>query len=366
MAKNDNFPKRIELALKKRLDRYASLGLTPEIISQPENIFKLKKDCKILLLRQDRIGDVLVSVPAIRALRNNFPDAKIDILFSRRNKGVSNAVKKYINKIWIYAPDIFSTWSLISAVKKEGYDLVVDMYDNASTTSSLLIKFFKIPMALGFDKENRTSYTHAIPPPDKKSVHIVERIANLLLPFGIHPGNVDLSLEYPISEDEKTKAQAKMGAKTKPVRLGINLSGSSKSKFWGKENYILFIKELLSRHNNVEVFIFTTLIFSGLAKDICKKSGAFLAPIANKIHEYALLLSTCDLILTPDTAAVHFAAAMNKPCLALYLWENKESPMPWFPYKSPYKALIAEGNNLSDINVEDAVLAFEELLHSGK
>jgi ADP-heptose:LPS heptosyltransferase len=362
MNKKDKFFKRVQLSQKERLNKYASLNLNPILVLQPENVFQLQPNCKILLLREDWIGDVLVSVPTIRALRNKLPDARIDILMSWWNHGAAKAVKKYVNKIWIYTPEVFSTLGLISAVKKEKYDLVVDFYDRTSTTSSLLLKYFRIPIILGIEKENRASYTHVVPLLDKKSVHIVERIANLLLPFGINPEELDLSLEYPVSDDDKKKAEDKMGAKIKQIRLGINLEGTSKSKYWGKENYIRFIRDLLEKHDIVEVYIFTTLMFSGLAKDICKKSGARLAPLSSRVHDYASLLSTCDIVLTPDTAAVHFAAAWKKPCIALYLAESKDAPMPRYPYKSQYKTLTAEADNLSDISVEEAIKAFEELI----
>ena len=354
----DNFLKRIELALKKKLKKYVSLNLNPIVITQPEDVFHLPDNCKILLLRQDRIGDVLFSVPTIRALRNKFPEGRIDIILSRKNHGVHKAINKYTNKIWIYDKEIISIFRLIRQLSKENYDIVIDMFDSSSTTSSFFTKYLRIPLIIGIDKENRSSYTHVVPLRDKRSVYVVERIANLLTAFGIYTSEIDLSLEYLIDKEDQKKAETRMGAKTKAVRLGINLLGSSKARFWGKENHIRFIRELLKRYNDVEIFLFSTLVFTGLSNDICKKTGARRAPLTSKVHDYASLLSTCDIIFTPDTAAVHFASAWKKPCIALYLLVSGEEPMPWHQYKS----LRSTSGNLSDISVEEVIQAFEELI----
>jgi len=358
MNDKEKFHKRIELALKKRLKKYVSLNKIPVLITQQEDVFHLPENCKILLLRQDRIGDVLFSVPTLRALRNKYQAGRIDIILSSKNYGVSNAVNKFVNKIWIYDKEIISISRLIRQIRKENYDIVVDMFDSPSTTSSFFTKYLRIPLILGIDKENRNSYTHVVPLKDKQSVYVVERIANLLTAFGIDPSEIDLSLEYEITDEDKNKADIRMGAKTKPIRLGINLSGSSNARYWGKENYIHFIRELIKRYDNIEIVIFSTLVFSGISKDICKKTGVSQAPLSSKVHDYALLLSTCDIIFSPDTAAVHFASAWKKPCIALYLLNSGEAPMPWHQFKS----LKSKGGNLSDISVDEAVQAFDELM----
>lgn len=358
MNNKDSLLKRIELALKKRLKNYVSLNLNPIVITQPDDVYHLPENCKILLLRQDRIGDVLFSVPTLRALRNKFPAGRIDIILSRKNYGVSNALNNYVNKIWIYDKEIISISRLIRQIRKENYDIVVDMFDSPSTTSSFFCKYLRIPLILGIDKENRSSYTHVVPLRDKRSVYVVERIANLLTAFGINPSELDLSLEYVITEKDKNKAEIRMGAKTKPIRLGINLSGSSNARYWGKENYIHFIREILKRYDNIEIVIFSTLVFSGISKDICKKTGVKQAPLTSKVHDYASMLSTCDIIFTPDTAAVHFASAWKKPCIALYHLVSGEAPIPWHQFKS----LEPRSGNLSDISVEVAVQAFEEII----
>jgi ADP-heptose:LPS heptosyltransferase len=337
------------------------LNRNPIVISKSEDVLHLHENCKILLLRQDRIGDVLISVPTIRALRNRFPKAKIDLVLSRKNHGVSKAISKYVDKIWIYDKEIISIFRLVGNLRKESYDLVIDMLTSPSVTSSYLIKKIECVTTIGFDKENRDSYGYVIDASNQNQMHIVERTSELLYAFRVKPSSLDLSLEYHISDEEKRNVENFLGVKTKK-RIGVNLSGSSKAKNWGQNNYIEFIKMITERYDDIEVFIFTTLIYKPLAKKILKVTGVKLAKVTNSIHEYACQLSTCDVLLTPDTSAVHFAAAFGIPCIALYnKRKSDDAANIWTSFGSPCVPLITTSGILSDISVEEVIQAFEEL-----
>ena len=91
---------------------------------------------------------------------------------------------------------------LMRKLRKEKYDVVIDMFDNASTTSSFFVKNVKANISIGIDKENRNIYTHIVNLLDKNKFHPIERLAQILLPFGINPENENLSLEYNLLKDD--------------------------------------------------------------------------------------------------------------------------------------------------------------------
>lgn len=64
-----------------------------------KNLFFLDDSAKILLLRQDRLGDLLVSTSFIRILRQHLPKAKIDILLSKSNIQAQKCVVKYVDNV---------------------------------------------------------------------------------------------------------------------------------------------------------------------------------------------------------------------------------------------------------------------------
>ena len=359
--------KHIELILKKIINSFLEKDDEPLLIDHINKSIKLNDNCKILLLRQDRIGDVLISVPFVKSLRKKFPNARIDIILSERNVGSKRALIDYVDKIWIYKKNIYALIKLIQDTNKQKYDLLIDLFDNASTTSSLLIKFIKSSYSLGLDKSNRKIYTHVVPLKPKDKFHIVDRVAELMLAFGINPHEIELSLEYHILKEEKLWAENLLGIKSKEIRLGINLSGSSDAKFWGIDNYILFINKVKENYNNIEIILFAENKSADILQKIIIETKTKAAPFASSVHEFAILLSECDIILTPDTSAVHFAAAWNKPCIALYsTGDIKKFGMAWTPYNSPYKSITISEGNLSEIKIEDVFESLSELISEEK
>ena len=357
----DSLTKKLEIFLRKHINNFLNFKGNQVYCHKPGSAFKFGEIRKILLLRQDRIGDVLVSTPTIRALRNKLTNTRIDILLGDKNFNISSAVEPYVNNIYRHKKKFLGFVKLIKFLRQEKYDLIIDMFDNPSATSTIIIKFSNPRYSLGIEKENKRVYSHLTPLLQKSSTHIVRRIANLLMPFGINPDTEDLSLEYHLSEKEKKSSEINLPKKNKAIRLGLNLSGSSDEKYWGIENNINFINKINEKYKNIEIILFYTENLRDDMNKILKNANAIAAPITESIRDYAIGLSTCDIIVTPDTSAVHFAAAWKIPCLAMFELSDERYGMPWLPYNSPNKIILTREGTLKSISVEVALAVFGEL-----
>ncbi|MDX9790808.1 MAG: glycosyltransferase family 9 protein [Candidatus Kapabacteria bacterium] len=314
------------------------------------------------MLRHDRIGDVLVTVPFLRALRSTYPKIEIDMLFSDYNISAKRAVDSFTNNIYVYRKGILKLFKLIRQLRSRNYDLIIDLFDNPSTTSQYLIKLINPLYTIGFDKNNKGLYTHIVPLPDKRLVHIVERITCLLMPFGINPSKSDLSLSFRLEPREIKYAKKMLMTKGKKL-LAVNLSGSSRAKFWGVENIKSFIKMFSENHSEIDIVIFFTEDYVSEADEIVENSPARKAPPTKSFLRFAAYLSVCNYLLTPDTSAVHLAAAFKIPCVSLHLWTGSEDTgLPWYAYNTPQKTLKTSTNDLSSISPENVCTAFNELI----
>jgi ADP-heptose:LPS heptosyltransferase len=359
--------KYIELWLKKKINSFLKKDRQPILIEKTTNKFFFVEGSRILLLRHDRIGDVMVSVPFIKLLREVFPIVELDILLSSNNIAASAAVKPYVNNIYVYDKGLISIIKLLRQLNKAKYDMIIDLFDNSSTTSSMIIKFANPLYSLGINKNNNYSYSHVVPLLNKNKYHIVERIAQLILPFGINPSSQDLKLSYPLTDELINKANNYLSNCKSKFKLGINLSGSNRSKYWGTENYIEFIKYINNKEPHFDVVIFYTPEYEQDFKEISENSICFKAPPGKSFDEYAAMLSLCNVILTPDTAAVHIAAAFKIPCIGLFLWTgSKETGLPWFSYNSPYRCLKTSTGKLENVSVEDVINAIDEIVMENK
>lgn len=356
--------KNLEISLKGIPRKLLSRKFKPKLIQEPELIFTSSNIQKMLLLRHDRLGDVLVSIPIFRALRQILPNTNIDILLSSKNFATNRTLRKYLDKFYKYDKTLVGTIKLLKQISKERYDLIVDLLDNASVTSDLFLKLSKSKNYLGINKENRSNYNYIVPLLNKHSNHIVVRISQLLLPFGINPDKLDLSLEYDLNDEEIELGKERLGEKSKDIRVGINLSGSSSSKYWGKQNNIDLIKYIFENYNNCEVVVFSDRRLRREALEIADESKARLAPLVESFDEFASMMRTCDILLTPDTSVVHLASAWRKPSIVLYSYKPNKIAMPWYPYKSNYIAITTEADSIDNISISEVQTAFSKIMQS--
>lgn len=318
---------------------------------------------KILLLRQDRIGDVLVSVAFIKKLKSVLPNTEIDIVLSHRNMSALFSIKQLINIDYILEKGVIGYFKLISKLRKQDYDTVIDLLDNASSTSSILTRFTNAELKLGFDKSNRKVYTHIVEIPNKQENHIIERLNSLLLPFGGSSSNEE-SFSFELSKDSYAKADELLRHKSNKLRLGINLSGSNQSKNWGTGNYIAFLKAMNSLDKNVEVKLFTTKSNENQLNEILEVYPNIAAPFVNSFEQFTAMISTCDIVLTPDTSVVHLCTAYDIPCVALYMFSDDPNVgKPWEPRSKYSKAIkISEKDTLGLIKVTDVLAAIKQTI----
>jgi ADP-heptose:LPS heptosyltransferase len=349
----------IERFFKKIANKFVQNNYTPEKINTPERIFTANTHFKILLLRHDRLGDVLISIPFVRELRDILPGAKIDILLSFKNKTAARIIEKYTNNILILDNKPSAFINLIRRIRRERYDLIIDLLDNESATSNLIMKYSIAVKKLGFDKSNANNYNYVVPIPHRGNVHIVKRLFSLLIPFGEAELPDSIKLEFPLNKEEINQAKSLLSEKQKRLRLGINLTGSNESKYWGDENYINFIREITTV-TDVEVLLFAVLRIKDKAEKIAAATGASMAPIQNDFFIYAAMLNECDLILTPDTVAVHLAAAFGKPVITLFHSPEPQKLMPWYPLDTASRSIVAK-HSIAEITVEQVLAAYKEL-----
>ena len=354
--------KKIEIKLSNLLIKYLKTSETQVLIEEKEDLFSKAKFAKILLLRQDRIGDMLITTPLLKIMKAKYPAKKLDILLGEKNISAKDIVEPYVNSIYLFEKSVFKLIRLLRGLRKQKYDLVIDLFDEPSTTSSIVIRIINAKFSLGLKKEKSYSYTHLVPLLDRTKNHIVFRTAMLMLPFNIDPKEEDLNLEYRLGAEDKENAEKYIGIKGRLKRLGINLSGSNRGKFWGIENNIELIKALEMQDEDLEIVLFGTREYTIELNEIKNKTNVKTAPFVNSVHEYAAMLSTCDFLITPDTAAVHFASAFQIPTIPLYnLVTEGQNRIPWTPFNTLFEAVTTPSEKLSEIKPEKVVEAFNKL-----
>jgi ADP-heptose:LPS heptosyltransferase len=356
---SDTLVKRIEIGFRRFLIRLLSrLVRRSKILTSHIDY----NTCKFLFIRQDKIGDVLISTPLFAALKKKYPMATLDVLLSRNNYFVL-ANDPLIRKHWVYRKNIGSAFKVLREIRREQYDFVIDLMDNPSVTSTMLCLFAGARWTVGVQKENAFAYDVVVPMLSRRDTHIIDRIGRLLEPFGIDVTHEKLAVRYYTSLDSQNHISDFFAMHRLDNReiVGINISAGSEVRFWGIHHYRELMQRLKRNFPESVLLILYKPQHRERAEQISKDmSGCILSPLTESFDQFAAFVQRCTFLITPDTSAVHLAAAFGVPSVVLYVQSNKELRV-WEPYGVDHESIVADVDDLSVISVVDVLNSFGRL-----
>jgi ADP-heptose:LPS heptosyltransferase len=358
---NDPVLKRLEIGFRRTLIWLLGMLASRKNKFIPDIDFNA---CKFLFVRQDMIGDVLVSTPLFAALKKHYPNSTIDVLMSSKNYFVLQN-DPAICKRWVYNKSIFTALSMLRAIRKERYDFAIDLMDNPSATSTVLCLLAGACWNVGIEKENSFVYDKVVPMLSRKDTHIVDRIAQLLQSFAIDPEKESLALHYyPMNESQQFAKQFFQEQNLQSQNtIGINISAGGYVRFWGVKNFKEFFLFLNQHYPQYQLLVLYKPTDIALAKEIIADvQNAVLSPLTKTFDQFAALIQNVKLLVSPDTSAIHLASAFQKPALVMYVQSNKSLRI-WEPYGVDYETVVTDVDDLSTIPLEHVIAAFERLIH---
>jgi len=305
---------------------------------------------KILFIRLNRIGDALITTPLLHVIKKNL-NAKIYVLADKKNYVAFNH-NPDIDKLIIFNKGIKGFLEIRKLVKFENINTVVDLHDDVSTTVSFLIALSNAPNKFALGKDNKNIYTKTITRLDATKFHIVDRILELAKLFNINHDNSDQNIHYNPGEESIKKINDFLikSFTAKRFLIGINISAGSKARFWGIENYKKLIHSLSDF--DINIMLICSPDDSGEARIISNNKLKIF--YSKDYSDFAAMISKLNLLITPDTAAVHLASAFQVPVFGLYV-KYKTNETIWSPYKSDFECVITEEPNLENVEFNEVI-----------
>jgi len=333
---------------------------------------------KILFIRRDNIGDLICTTPAIHAVREKYPAAKIGILVNTYNADVVNN-NPDIDKVYIYekakhAPDKsklsvwFNNLKVLREIRKEKYDIAI----GCGSYSPRLARYTFLTGAktrIGYIKkglEQSKFYNMPMFEPEK-TLHEVENTYNLLSPLGIN--GVPSSLRaFPMDDEaEKIRNSLNMsGSKKETPLIAFHISSRRPENRWPAEKFIE-LGNLISNHSHAAILL---LWSPGSEKNVYHpgddekaeiiKQSIKPEPIVYKttrLRELIAALSLSSLVVCCDGGAMHIAAALKKPVVTIW---GSTNPDKWAPWRTEH-IILKNGRDASMVPVDDVFAAVNTL-----
>ena len=346
--------KRLEQAWNRLFIRMVGRMMPPAPSADPD---WTEGSWRVLYLRHDKIGDMIVSTGLIEAIARSHPTIRLDVLASPANAPVLDG-NPYIDNVIVWDRSKPGGYrKLYKKLREMHYDAVIDcMVLAPSTTTLLLMMASGAPHRIGIGgRINDYALTIRVPPA-KSAVHHIEHMAVLATAFGADIEEIDWrpSLYFTDKEIEQGDLTWSRGGK----RLLVNISSGLSRDRWPDERYISVLQHVRKKCPDLSVILISAARDSSRASGIAK-SGDVHYLRTKKLRDALSLVATADYVLTPDTGIAHAASACGKAAVILY---TVDKHLLWGLYESPGYDVVSPDKTMSAIHVEQVIAAVDELL----
>lgn len=285
-------------------------------------IHRMKPE-KILIRSANWIGDAIMTIPALRTIRENFPAAEISVLAYPWVADIFTA-SPCVDRVILYEKKgrhkgFFGMWRLSRELAVQGFDLTIFMPNAFS--APFLAMLAGIPNRAGYRRDGRSlllSHGVAIKG-DASRRHQVHYYQGLLTELGLRAGSDELSLSLP--EPVETWAREFIaGCQGKGPVIGLNPGAAyGPAKRWPAERYAA-LSGRMARELGATLLVFGTRADSGAAALISAAAPTQVFDLTGEtsLAQAMALIGLCDLFITNDSGLMHVAAACRTPLVAVF------------------------------------------------
>jgi len=309
------------------------------LIAQLKNSNPLKR---ILVIRLDPIGDVVMTWPAVAVLKKRFPEAQIDFLVSRT---LENLIKNQpeihevipVTNSWFSPGVSFKDMSgeffqIVSELKKRQYDLAIDF--RGDLRNILLMRAAGIPRRLAYGRTGGSfllSETQDYPLNEHQVTGNFKLIENLGVPSEGEKDND--SFRYPEEQKENFRSRFPELFKNDTVKVVIHPAAGYPSKQWPLLKYWQLIQRLAYENLGQIILIgseqdrYSAEVFESLPRQVVDLRGK------TELTDLPVLFDQCDFYIGNDSGPAHLAAIQGLPVLVIASGTNDIRL--WHPWTKP-------------------------------
>jgi len=326
----------------------------------------------ILVINFGQLGDVLLSLPALRAIRGRFPQAKITVAVGKLGADVVK-LSGYADEALVadrvsvrdgFKPvSVFRLFKLVKDVRRKKFDFVIDLHSLSETN---LLGFLSGASKRLFARRPGCSLdflaNFSPPPPatDHRKRHLIDRYLDVLKPLEIKNAE-----RLPVLKTRPTdnaslerilkKAKADAGA---PL-VGLFPGAGHPSRRWPLHQFAS-LADFLIRNDQVKVLVFAGREERTFVKDIRRHFPPSVVVLDQlTIPQLAAAQARLAAFVSNDTGAIHMAAAVGTPVVLLL---DKRPSEAYLPQGDRHQMIY--NNVIGDITVDEVYTATRSILAS--
>jgi lipopolysaccharide heptosyltransferase II len=310
---------------------------------------------RILAIRLDNLGDVLVTTPALHAIKQSLPQATLTLLASPVGAQVAR-LNPDLDEVIVYQAPWMDPWQklpqdsrreqqMIETLRARRFDaaIIFTSFRQSALPAAYLCYLADIPLRAAASIDGPGSLLTTRHKHPERMMHEVERGLDLTAALGIDTEERDLVLKVP---SEARRAIADLLA-TYRVRAGqplvvVHPGCSMPARTYPWEMYV-DVCDLLVQRLGATVFLTGAEderdLVGRIVDRLAPERRSLVLPLAGMLPfpEFCALIEAADLTITNNTGPMHIAAAVKTPVVALFALTNP--PEQWGPWRVPHRQL---------------------------
>jgi lipopolysaccharide heptosyltransferase II len=272
----------------------------------------------LLVIRPGGIGDAVLLAPAIKSLRKNFPNARIEVLAEKRNAGAL-ALCPEIDHVISY-DKLREFWSAL----RGRYEVVIDS-EQWYRLSAIVARMIRSQMKIGYGTNDRRKMFNS---PVSYDLDRYEPLNffSLLQPLKIKSPTIVSTPFLTVSEDDQDSADAMLGSLLDLPFIVLFPGASTPEKCWGVERFSQLSGCLVRNKYSVVVVGGKDDVSVGDAI----AAGPNVVNLAGKtsLQETAGILNRSKLLISGDSGVLHIGFGLGKPTVSIF---GPSSAVKWAP-----------------------------------
>jgi ADP-heptose:LPS heptosyltransferase len=325
-------------------------------------------DYRVLFMRYERIGDMIMATSLIRNIARALPSGKVDVLGTPSTAPVLER-NPYVSNVLVLDRKSWRSYKeLMKRLRQEKYTVMVDGRINNPpifTSTPLLMYAGRARFRVGARGERKPRIYNVCVPEWNRVDHYIEGSKHLAVPFGVDPNAADWQPEIFLTDEERAWAEGRWkeaadlvsasdGGRGSTKRLLVNLSASEPKRRWPDGKFIATLQEVRSRHPQMPMIVIGLPAEWESVNKVASDVRA-LGVKTPQLRDAFALVGTADMVFTPDTSISHAASAFRRPSLVLLKREHK----PYAPWNTPGEIIAWNEDEIRQLpheRVKDALI----------
>lgn len=315
-----------------------------------------------------QMGDVILSLPALAALRGHFTDSRLTIMTGKpgaeivRVAGLADeqiVVDRVALRDGKKVGSIAEIVRIIGDVRRRRFDLIVDLHSLSETNLLGFVSGAKARLYANRESRSldRLQRFPARPPAEDKSLHLTDRYLDVLKPLGIENAPRRFTLEIDPQLLAAVEKRVFPSARDRAKKIGLSVGAGNPSRRWPLKNFAQLARSLNQRGD------VATLVFLGPEETELREtvresfpSGTAIVD-ALSIEEFMAAASLCDVMVANDSGPAHIAAIAGT---AIVMVMDSRGPLTYLPLADRVK--VVNYGHLTEISVGEVAGAVQGML----